>query len=364
MDSAKSSNAVKQTVTTASIPRRSFLQTAAVAGAGVAAGGWSRIAGAANQDANDSDGGPGKVPQRPFGRTGVNVSIMGIGGHAIGLVKIESEAIRIIHEAIDHGMTFMDNAWEYHDGRSEEWMGKALKGRRDQVFLMTKVCTHGRDAKVAMEQLEESLKRLQTDHLDLWQIHEVVYENDPDLHFARGGAVDAIQKAKEQGKVRFVGFTGHKDPRIHLKMLEPDFPFDAVQLPLNPFDAHYRSFQTEVLPELNKRGIAPIGMKSLGGTGEMIKKGALTIEEALRYVLSLPIATLVSGIDSLGVLRQNLDIATNFKPMNEDEMAMLREKCKAQAKDGRFELYKSSKKFDGPPGREQHGFPPPEKMAD
>lgn len=304
------------------------------------------------------------IATRPFGKTGVDVSILGLGGHALGLFKLESEALRIVHESIEAGMTFMDNAHEYHEGRSEEWMGKALKGRRDQVFLMTKVCTHGRDAKVAMAQLEESLKRLQTDHLDLWQIHEVVYDNDPELHYAKGGAVEAIEKAKKDGKTRFVGFTGHKHPRLHLDMLRRGYAFDAVQLPLNPFDAHYRSFQKEVLPELNKSGIAAIGMKSLGGTGEMIKKGVLTVEEALRYALSLPIATLVSGIDSLGVLRQNIDIVRNFKPMSETEMESLRNRCQKQAGDGRFELYKSSKRFDGPPGREQHGFPPPEKMAD
>ena len=307
---------------------------------------------------------PASIGMRAFGKTGVEVSILGLGGHALGLVKLESEAMRIVHESIDAGITFMDNAHEYHEGRSEEWMGKALKGRRDKVFLMTKVCTHGRDAKVAMAQLEESLKRLQTDHLDLWQIHEVVYDNDPELHYAKGGAVEAIEKAKKDGKTRFVGFTGHKHPDIHLDMLKRGYAFDAVQFPVNPFDAQYRSFQRDVLPEVNRLGMAAIGMKSLGGTGEMIKKGVLTVDEALRYALSLPIATLVSGIDSLGVLRQNIDIVKNFKPMTESEMESLRKRCQTQAGDGRFELYKSSKKFDGPPGREQHGFPPPEKMPD
>jgi aryl-alcohol dehydrogenase-like predicted oxidoreductase len=251
----------------------------------------------------------------------------------------------------------MDNAWEYHDGRSEDWMGKALKGRRDKVFLMTKVCTHGRDAGVAMKQLEESLKRLQTDHLDLWQVHEVVYENDPDLHFAKGGVIEALEKAKQQGKVRFVGFTGHKHPDIHMKMLKHDFPFDAVQMPLNPFDSHFRSFEKVVLPELKRRNIAVIGMKSLGGNARAIKEGILTVAEALGYVMSLPISTLVSGIDSLGVLHQNLAVARGFQPLEESAMQALRQKCAQYAADGRFELYKTSAQFEGPPGREQHGFP-------
>lgn len=304
------------------------------------------------------------LPTRPLGNTGVSVSMLGLGGHAIGQAKIEEEAVRIVQEALDAGLTFMDNAWEYHDGRSEEWMGKALAGRRERAFLMTKVCTHGRGLKTALEQLEQSLRRLRTDHVDLWQIHEVVYDNDPDLHFAPGGAIEALDKARQQGKTRFVGFTGHKDPAIHLEMLSHDYKFDTVQMPLNPFDASFRSFEQRVLPELVRRGIAPIAMKSLGGTGEMIKKQVLTVAEALRYVLSLPIATLVSGIDSLGVLRQNLAIVRDFRPMSETEMRALRQRCQPQAADGRFELYKSSKRFDGSPGREQHGFPPPEKMEE
>jgi aryl-alcohol dehydrogenase-like predicted oxidoreductase len=212
-----------------------------------------------------------------------------------------------------------------------------------------------------MQQLEQSLKRLKTDRIDLWQIHEVVYHNDPDLHFAKGGVIEALDQAKKQGKVRFVGFTGHKDPSIHLKMLAHDYPFDACQMPLNAFDGSYRSFEQQVLPELNKRGIAPIGMKSLSGSGEPIKKKVLTIEEALRYVMSLPIATLVSGIDSIDVLHQNLAIAKSFKPLSDEEMQAIRTRCAPVAADGRFELFKSSKQFDGNIGRAQHGFPPLEK---
>ena len=304
-----------------------------------------------------------EIPTRPLGRTGVAVSILGLGGYHLGKVKTQAEASRIVHQAVDAGMTFMDNAWEYHDGRSEELMGKALEGRRDQVFLMTKVCTHGRDRRTAMRQLEQSLRRLKTDYLDLWQVHEVVYHNDPDLHFARGGVIEALEQARREGKVRFVGFTGHKDPALHLRMLAHDFPFDACQLPLNCFDASFRSFEQQVLPEINRRGIAPIGMKSLGGEAGMITKRAVTAVEALRYAMSLPVATTVSGIDSPRVLRQNLRVARGFEPMTARAMEALRRRCLAQAADGRYELYKTSAKHEGPIGRKQHGFPSPEDMA-
>ncbi len=241
-------------------------------------------------------------------------------------------------------------------------MGRGLQGRRDKVFLMTKVCTHGRDKKVAMQQLEESLKRLRTDHLDLWQIHEVIYENDPDLHFAKGGVIEALDEAKKQGKVRFVGFTGHKNPAIHLKMLGHNYPFDTVQMPLNCFDGNYRSFEQLVLPELARRGIAALGMKSLGGDGQPILHGVVTAEEALRYAMSLPVATTISGMDSLEVLRQNMRIARGFKPLSPQEMQALRLRCKPFAADGHLELYKSTKKYDAGVGREQHGYPPVEQL--
>lgn len=304
----------------------------------------------------------GEIPRRKLGRTGVEVSAIGLGGSDLGNASSLEEAIRITHEAIDAGVTFMDNAWEYNNHRSEEWMGRALQGRRDKVFLMTKVCTHGRDRKVAMQQLEESLRRLKTDHIDLWQIHEVVYYNDPDLIFAPGGAIEALDQAKREGKVRFVGFTGHKDPAIHLKMLSHDYPFDTVQLPLNCFDATFKSFEKQVLPELNRRGIAPIGMKSLSGNADAVKKGILTPQEALGYAMSLPVATTVSGIPSLAVLRQNLAIARGFKPMAQAQMQALRDRCAVYAADGRFELFKSSKKFDADEGRIQHGFPPQKQV--
>jgi aryl-alcohol dehydrogenase-like predicted oxidoreductase len=267
------------------------------------------------------------------------------------------EAIRLVHEAVDAGITFYDNCWEYWNGRAEDWMGRALKGRRDKVFLMTKVCTHGRGADLAMKMLEESLRRLQTDHLDLWQVHECVYDNDPERHFARGGVIEALDEAKKAGKVRYVGFTGHKNPAIHLKMLSYDYAFDSVQMPLNAFDASYRSFQKHVLPEVRKRGMAALGMKSLGGNGQPITKGIVTVEEALRYAMSLAVATTISGIDSLAVLRQNLAIARGFKPMTAEEMEGLRKRCATAAGDGHLELYKSTMKYDGDLGRGQHGLP-------
>ena len=305
---------------------------------------------------------PEEIPRRAFGRTGDYVSAIGLGGYHLGTVSTEKEATRIIHEAIDAGITFMDNAWEYHDGRSEDRMGRALDGRRDRVFLMTKVCTHGRDAKVAMRQLEQSLRRLKTDYLDLWQVHELAFYNDPERHFARGGVMEALDKAKAQGKVRFVGFTGHKDPAIHLKMLSYDYPFDACQMPLNCFDATFRSFEQQVLPELLRRGIAPIGMKSMGGEGDMVKKRAVTAQEALAYAMSLPVATTISGIDSLKVLRQNLRVARGFKPLAPKTMTALRARSAELASDGRFELYKTTAKHEGPIARKQHGFPPPDEQ--
>ena len=304
-----------------------------------------------------------EIPLRPLGATGEMVSALGLGGHHIGKMKNQREAIRLVHAAIDAGITFMDNAWEYHDGRSEVVMGKAIRDRRDRVFLMTKVCTHGRGKREAMRQLEQSLRRLHTDYLDLWQIHECVYDNDPDLHFARGGVIEALDQAKRQGKVRFVGFTGHKHPDIHLAMLKHDYIFDTCQLPLNCFDATFRSFEEQVLPVLVRRGIAAIGMKSLSGDGRQVKDKVVTAEEALRYAMSLPVATTVSGIDSMRVLRQNLRVAQGFKPMSKRQMDALRKRVRKEADDGRYELYKTTATHDGKVGRKQHGFPSDEELA-
>jgi len=337
-----------------SLNRRQLLKALGLLGSIVALGGTR---GLADAQAPARSSTTGDIPKRLLGKTGVQVSALCFGGAHWGGIEDDAEAIRILQEAIDAGVTFLDNAWEYNGGRSEELMGKALQGRRQQVFLMTKVCSHGRDKRVALQQLDESLRRLKTDYLDLWQIHEVVYLDDPDRHFAPGGAAEALLEAKRQGKARFIGFTGHKDPKIHLKMLTHDFPFDTCQMPLNVFDGTYRSFEQEVLPVLTQRGIAPIGMKSLSGNAEPIKQGLVTPEEALRYVLSLPIASLVSGIDSRDVLRQNLDIVRRFVPMTVAEMQGLRTRVARYAMDGRFELFKSTNRYDGRIGREQHGLP-------
>jgi aryl-alcohol dehydrogenase-like predicted oxidoreductase len=290
------------------------------------------------------------------------VSALGLGGYHIGKIGTEREAIKIVHAAIDAGVTFLDNAWEYHDGKSEIRMGKAIRDRRDRVFLMTKVCTHGRDAKTALRQLEQSLRRLQTDHLDLWQIHECAYYNDPELHFAKGGVVEALERARKEGKVRYIGFTGHKDPEIHMEMLSYKFPFDSCQLPLNGFDATFRSFEQVVLPELKKQGIAALGMKSFGA-GEAVRHKAVTPADALRYAMSLPVTTTISGIDSMRVLRQNVKIAQAFRPMTEAQMESYRKRLRAEAADGRYELYKTTAQHDGVEGREQHGFPSVEELG-
>lgn len=339
------------------ISRRQVLAGLGALGTAAAIEGpWTAARALAQLGAPEARTAAGEIPRRPFGRTGLTVSALCLGGAHLGRAASEAEAVRIVHEALDAGLTFMDNAWEYHQGRAEELMGKALAGKRQQAFVMTKVCTHGRDKTVAFRQLDDSLRRLRTDYLDLWQIHEVIYEEEPSLHFAPDGVVEALVEAKRQGKVRFVGFTGHKDPAIHLAMLARDFPFDACQLPLNVFDGTYRSFERGVLPELARRGIAPLAMKTMGGNAEPIRHRLVTAEEALRYALSLPVATVVSGIDSLEVLRQNLAVARRFTPYSEREMAALRERVAAQAAAGRYEPFKSSRQYDGRIGREQRGL--------
>lgn len=327
--------------------RRAFMQTTALAGAGMA------------MAQNGTE-----IPRRPLGKTGLQVSVIGLGGYHIGTADTEDEATRIVHEALDAGINFFDNAWEYHEGVSEERLGKALQGKRDQAIVMTKVCTHGRDKKVAMQMLEESLTRLKTDHLDVWQVHEVIYDNDPDKIFAPGGAIEALDEAKRQGKVRFVGFTGHKDPEIHLKMLSHNYPFDTVQMPLNILDGTYaRSFERMVLPELVKRGIAPLGMKSLCGSGEPVLNGAFTAEEGLRYAMSIPgVGTTISGMESVQVLHQNLQVARGFQALSASHMAQLRDRAANLAADGRYELFKTTKKYDGDLGRQQHMFPTAEEL--
>jgi len=328
--------------------RREFLQTGAAGVAAVA------LAGAAEPARTNAGG----IPLRALGKTGEMVSILCLGGHSsTNPQKLsEAESLRLIQRAVDEGITFMDNCWDYHDGVAEERMGKALAegGRRAKAFVMTKCC--GRTAKDARSNLEDSLRRLKTDHLDLWQFHEIVYDNDPDWVFAEDGAIHTGMKALQEGKVRFLGFTGHKDPSIHLKMLGMPFDWASVQMPLNVMDVHYRSFQKNVLPELNRRKIGSLGMKSLGGNGSIVTAAGVSVQDAIRYVLSLPISSLVSGIDSEKVLDQNLKIVRDFKPMTDQERARVEQSTIKLAGDGRFELFKSSKAFDGPVHRKQHGF--------
>jgi aryl-alcohol dehydrogenase-like predicted oxidoreductase len=296
------------------------------------------------------------IPQRPFGNTGVSISALGLGGHHLGDAADVNTAHRIVHQALDGGVTFFDNCWEYHRGKSEVWMGSALKGRRDKVFLMTKVCTHGREGVLATRMLEESLNRLQTDHLDLWQIHGVAFDNDAALFMRSHGAAEALLKAKQQGKVRFLGFTGHKDPKIHLSFLNTGFPFDAAQMPLSPFDATFRSFEQQVVPELRKRNMAILGMKPFQGAGPAIEKGVFTADELLRYAMSLPVTVTITGMEKPDIVEQDLAIAQNFKPLSPDEMGALRQRA-VQYADGRFEPYKVSLKYDNPEARLAHDFP-------
>ena len=294
------------------------------------------------------------IPTRPLGSTGVNVSILGLGGHHIGRIRDDNQSIQLIRKAIDSGVTFLDNAWEYHNGRSEELMGKALAGGyRDKAFLMTK--HHGRDKKTAMEHLEDSLRRLRTDVIDLWQFHEVVYDKDPEMIFAVDGGIEAAELAKKQGKVRFIGFTGHRDPVIHLKMLAYGYPWDAVQMPMNVLDPHFKSFQKNVLPILVRRNIGVIAMKTLA-SGHVLRAKVATPKQALDYIWSQAVSTIVSGMDSEQLLKANVGFAQAFKPMGQMEQAELLDKTKDIALTGKFEPFKTPPNFDGPIGRKLHGI--------
>jgi uncharacterized protein len=294
------------------------------------------------------------LPTRVLGRTGQRVSILCIGGWHLGTLKDDAESIRLMQAALDEGITFFDNSWDYHDGRSEELMGRALAegGRRDKVFLMTKNCE--RDYDGSMKCLEDSLRRLKTDRVDLWQFHEMVYDNDPDWVFEKGG-IKAAMDARKAGKVRFIGFTGHKDPRIHLKMLGKPFEWDSAQMPINVMDAHYRSFQTQVVPVCLEKKVGVLGMKGYGGQGNMAKAG-LTAAEAYRYSLSMPVTTQVVGLTSLDQLKEAVTLARSFTPLSAAEKSALLERVKDVAGDGRYELFKSTVTFDGVHHRKQHGF--------
>jgi uncharacterized protein len=286
----------------------------------------------------------GAVPTRPLGRTGERVSILGLGGWHLGSIQDEQEAISLVREAVDLGVTFLDNAWSYHGGRSEELMGRALRnGYRSRAFLMTK--PRGRDKKTALGQLEDSLRRLQTDVIDLWQIHRVIFPEEPKRIFAPGGALEAAEEAKKAGKVRYVGFTGHKDPQVFLEMLQYDYQWDAVQMPLNVLDPHFQSFQTRVLPLLIQRHIGVIAMKTLAA-GHLLQAGVVSPEEALTYVWSQPVATLVSGITSRQQLRANYHLARTFSPLSSETQKKILEKTRLAGARGEHELYKTTTKFD------------------
>jgi aryl-alcohol dehydrogenase-like predicted oxidoreductase len=289
------------------------------------------------------------VPYRPLGRTGEKVSAIGLGGWHIGVQPDERESIRIVRRALDNGINFLDNCWDYNSGQSEIRMGKALRdGYRQKAFLMTKI--DGRDKRAAAQQLDQSLKRLETDHLDLLQFHEIIRMNDPDRIFAPGGGIEAALEARKAGKIRFIGFTGHKNPDIHLKMLETaqkhGFRFDTVQMPLNVLDAHFDSFQQKVLPVLVKGEIGVLGMKPIAD-GLILKSKTATAVECLQYALNLPTSVVITGCDSEPILRQALDTVKGFTPLAPREVAALLGKTAKAAQSGQFEEYKTTHHFDG-----------------
>ena len=321
-----------------SVSRRRFLELATVAGvmAGVSRNSWG---------AETREG----VPYRTLGRTGEKVSMVGLGGYHIGSQSSEQESIRIIRTAIDNGINFLDNCWDYNDGASEVRMGKALgDGYRQKAFLMSKI--DGRTKKAAAAQIDESLRRLQTDHIDLMQFHEVIRDGDPDRIFSEGGGMEAMLEAKKAGKVRYVGFTGHKSPDIHLKMLNTafahNFTFDSVQMPLNVMDAHYNSFGEKVLPVLVKHNIGVLGMKPMGDS-LILKSKTVTPIECLHFAMNLPTSVVITGCDSLPILEQALKAARSFRPLSKDEVAALLAKTDQAARNGQYEEYKTSHTFDG-----------------
>jgi len=291
-----------------------------------------------------------EIPYRTLGHTGEKVSCIGMGGHHLGIPAVsEAEAIRLVRTGVDRGINFLDNSWDYNKGESEKRMGKAVKdgNLRSHVFLMTK--NDGRTADEFNKQLDESLKRLETDHVDLIQFHEIIRFEDPDRIFASGGAAEAALRAKQAGKVRYIGFTGHKDPHIHLYMLEVaqrhEFVFDTVQMPNNVMDAHFRSFGKLVLPELQKRNIAALGMKSIGD-GVILKSGAVTAMECLHYSLSQPVAVQITGIDKPEILDQAIKAAQTYKDVSKEQMAAVLARTAPKAADGEWELFKTSALFD------------------
>jgi predicted aldo/keto reductase-like oxidoreductase len=293
---------------------------------------------------------PGEVPRRTLGRTGQSVSIIGIGGYHMGAPQVsEQEGIRIVRTALDSGVNFLDNCWDYNDGESERRMGRALQdGYRQKAFLMTKI--DGRTPTAAQKQLEDSLRRLKTDHIDLMQVHEVIRPGDPQQAFRPGYVVDVLKKAQQDGKIRYIGFTGHKSPEIHLSMLETadrhGFTFDTVQMPLNLMDAHYDSFTTKVLPVARKHNMGILGMKPMGG-GPLLESKTATPVEFLHYAMSLPVSVTITGCDSMQVLNQALTLARNFRPLPQEQMTALLAKTVNASVAGQYEKYKTSEMFDG-----------------
>jgi uncharacterized protein len=295
----------------------------------------------------------GKMPMRPLGQTGVQVSIVGLGGYHIG-VHDEATAVRIVRTAIDHGVNFMDNCWDYNEGKSHVWMGRALRdGYRKRAFLMTKI--DGRTRKVAADQIDQSLRALGVDVIDLMQIHEVIRPSDVERSFGAGGAIEALLAAKQAGKIRFIGFTGHKSPELHLQMLAAaranGFKFDAVQMPLNVMDAHFDSFERRVLPRLVEEKIGVLGMKPIG-SGVFLRSppftdGGVTPADCLRYAMNLPTSTVITGCETLGVLMQAIETATSWKPIPAPEVNKLLARTAPSAGKGNFERYKTSQDFDG-----------------
>ncbi|MBK9139822.1 MAG: aldo/keto reductase [Verrucomicrobia bacterium] len=322
--------------------RRQFLAktSAAVAAAGILRSPVLRAADAST------------MPMRTFGKTGVKVSMLGLGGWHIGIQQEVAESVRLIRAALDAGITFLDNSVDYNDGQSEIRMGEAIKGRRDQVFLMTKF--NFRDKKNALRELETSLQRLQTDHVDLWQFHSIERQEDPDWIFAPHGAIEAAELARKQGKARFIGFTGHKSPDHHLKMFTKPYEWDAIQMPLNVLDPHFGSFERWVLPEAVKRNLGIVGMKPMAFRNAPVS-GAITGIECLHYAMSLPVSVTITGIENQERLDQALRAVATFKPLSESERAALNARMKPFVKDGQGEPYKVTKDFDNNPA----GFPPP-----
>ena len=292
----------------------------------------------------------GEMLYRSLGTTGVEVSVIGMGGSHLGQATVSEDiAVRLIHEGLDRGINFLDNAWDYNEGRSEERVGKALSkgGYRQKAFVMTKI--DGRTKEVAASQIDDSLKRLKVDHIDLLQHHEVIRYDDPDRIFSEGGSMEAVVAAKQAGKVRFIGFTGHKDPHIHLYMMEVaqkhGFHFDTVQMPINIMDAHFRSFSQIVVPQAARQQIGVLGMKCFG-SGVILKSGAVEPIDCLHYSLNLPVSVLITGINTPELLNQAFAAVKSFQPMDETSVATLISKTQDAAQEGKYELFKTTAHFD------------------